>query len=105
MPRFFVAGSRRALTYEKYTFKPTGIGAYEEADPLSGNVPPMTIVRCVTPGAACAPASAVTHATAATSSAAASTPNLLLMPLSFSGQPDRGAPCHWKCRDGAQNCE
>src|SRR5215217_9061638 len=83
---------------------PTGIGAYEDALPLSGNVPPITIARLLTPGVACAPASAVTHANAAANSAAASTPNLLLMLLSFWGQPDRGVLCRLKCRAaGARN--
>src|SRR6266508_169348 len=62
---------------------PTGIGAYDEAAPLNGNVPPMTNFVFVTPGGACAPASAVTHVIAATANAAASRPNLILMPLSF----------------------
>jgi len=63
---------------------PTGIGAYEDAGPLSGNVPPMTIFRLETPGgAAWDPASAVTHAIAATASIAANNPNLILMLCSF----------------------
>jgi hypothetical protein len=70
--------------YWKKTFIPTGIGAYDEAGPLSGNVPPMTIFRLDTPGgAACEPASAVTHAIAATASIAANNPNLILMLCSF----------------------
>src|SRR5215510_1937196 len=84
MPRFLVAGSRRAFTYEKYTFIPTGIGAYDDAAPDNGNVPPITIVRAVTPGSAADPAKAETHATAASARVATSTPNLLLMPLSLS---------------------
>src|SRR3954451_4131606 len=72
-----------ALAYEKYAFIPTGIGAYEDAGPLSGKVPPSTIDRLVMPGSACAPASAVTHAIAATTSTAVSAPNLLFMLLSL----------------------
>src|SRR3954451_8280117 len=84
---------------------PTGIGAYDEAGPLSGNVPPMTIALFVTPGAALAPASAVTHATAATTNAAASTPNLLFMLSPLCQQPDRGASCRSKCRAAATTSE
>src|SRR4051812_26464619 len=43
----------RALTYLKYASMPRGIGAYSDAGPLSGYVPPSTIDELVTPGVAC----------------------------------------------------
>ena len=35
--------------YEKYAFIDGGITAYSDAGPVSGNVPPITIVRLVIP--------------------------------------------------------
>src|SRR4051812_31421515 len=62
---------------------PFGIGAYDEAAPLSGNVPPSLIDLLVTPGAAAPAASAPTAATEATSSAASTAESRLLMDLSL----------------------
>jgi hypothetical protein len=52
MPFWPVLLSVRALTYLKYASMPRGIGAYSEAAPLSGKVPPMTIEFLVIPGTA-----------------------------------------------------
>src|SRR5215211_2611522 len=51
MPRL-PSGPFRVLTHLKYAAIPRGIGAYSDAGPLSGNVPPMTIFLLVTPGVA-----------------------------------------------------
>ncbi len=38
--------------YEKYAFIACGIGAYDDAGPVSGNVPPILIDFAVMPGSA-----------------------------------------------------
>src|SRR5689334_7634539 len=43
------SGPLRLLTQLKYASMPRGIGAYREAGPLSGNVPPIVIDVFVTP--------------------------------------------------------
>src|SRR5215218_8523536 len=58
------SGPFRVLTHLKYASIPRGIGAYSDAGPLSGNVPPIVIVVLVTPGAAVEPARLSTRANA-----------------------------------------
>jgi hypothetical protein len=48
-----------AFTKSKYAFAPRATVAYDAAGPVSGDVPPMTIVVALTPGSAAEPASAV----------------------------------------------
>src|SRR5687768_342672 len=43
------SGPLRELMYAKYAFIDAGIGAYRDAGPVSGNVPPILIVRAVIP--------------------------------------------------------
>src|SRR5512133_2587856 len=61
---FFPSGPLRLLTQLKYASIPRGIGAYNPAGPLSGNVPPIVIEVLVTPGVAAVPPAALTRAKA-----------------------------------------
>jgi hypothetical protein len=76
------SGPLRALMKLKYACMPRGIGAYSEAGPLSGNVPPIVIDLLVTPGVALGvvvrsgAATADDRPTSAATSAVAATKNL-----------------------------
>src|SRR5436190_19614629 len=84
---FFPSGPLRLLTQLKYASIPRGIGAYNDAGPLSGNVPPIVIDVGVTPGVAAGVAPASTRAkapgmhTASAASTAASATSALFTSL------------------------
>src|SRR5919202_6234309 len=84
---FLPSGPLRLLMYLKYASMPRGIGAYSDAGPLSGNVPPIVIDVLVTPGVAAGVALALMRAiapgmhTASAASAAASAISALLTNL------------------------
>jgi hypothetical protein len=72
--------------YEKYTAIPFGIGAYSDAGPVSGNVPPMLMIVLVTPGVAasvrvCANTPETPMADAAVAVSASATSAFLMMTL------------------------
>src|SRR6266550_4122390 len=77
----------RLLTQLKYASMPRGIGAYNDAGPLSGKVPPIVIDVFVTPGVAAGAAPMSTRAkapgihTASAASAAASAISALFTSL------------------------
>ena len=48
-----------AFTKSKYAFAPRATEAYDAAGPVSGDVPPMTMVVALMPGSAAEPANAV----------------------------------------------
>src|SRR5512133_1146666 len=81
------SGPLRLLTQLKYASIPRGIGAYSDAGPLSGNVPPIVIDVFVTPGVAAGAAPMLTRAkapgmhTASAASAAASAISALFTSL------------------------
>src|SRR5213592_4001355 len=91
---FFPSGPLRLLTQLKYASIPRGIGAYNDAGPLSGNVPPIVIDVLVTPGVAADPAPTLTRAkapgmhTASAASTAASAISALFTNL----PPSESAP-------------
>ena len=57
--------------YAKYAFIAGAIGAYADAGPVSGNVPPMTIVLLVMPVSLAPPSAPGTVSTSAASPATA----------------------------------
>ena len=52
------------MTNSKYAFAPRATDAYDAAGPVSGEVPPMTMVVALTPGSADEPANATGSAKA-----------------------------------------
>src|SRR6266576_5814193 len=84
---FLPSGPLRLLTQLKYASIPRGIGAYNDAGPLSGNVPPIVIDVVVTPGVAAVPPPMLTRAkapgmhTASAASTAASATSALFTSL------------------------
>jgi hypothetical protein len=60
-----------AFTNSKYAVAPRATDAYEAADPVNGDVPPMTMVVALMPGSAAEPAKAVGSETASAVASAA----------------------------------
>lgn len=64
--------------YEKYALIAAGIGAYSDAGPVSGKVPPMVTVRALTPVSVAADVALDAPMPSATTSAAAKSTTFLI---------------------------
>ena len=78
--------------YEKYAFIAAGIGAYTEARPVSGNVPPIVIVRAVIPSSLAADVALDAPTPSATTSRAAAKSTTFLIRTPFGDGAMRGEP-------------